>query len=317
VPSVPVRFAPTESIYAATPATDNKGIAEGYLYSSEQAGEQSFVAQLQGSTGIEFKGRTRTRPQIADNGIRDAASFQLRNGFAPGSYITIYGTGLSESTAVFRTPYLPLSLAGVSVSFDVPLAGIRIPGRLAYVSGTQINVQVPWELAGAGSAIMKVTLSNSSSRNARSDNSRLGTFRTQTIEIPIASHSPAFFEYLEVQSGRMLAAALDDQSRVIGSGNPVRSGNVIQFFVNGLGEVTGAQPRSGEVTPAAPLAMTKSTPVVTIGGLSATVSFSGLAPLNVGLYQVNAVVPEGLASGIQPVVLSIGGLNSTTAVVIQ
>ena len=317
VPAVPVRFAPAGSIYAAMPATDDKGIAEGYLYSSDQPGEQSFVAQLEGSAGLEFKGRARTRPQIGEKGVRDAASSQVPNGFAAGSYITIYGSGLSESTAIFRTPYLPLSIAGVSVSFDVPSLGIQVPGRIAYVSDGQINVQLPWELAGAGSAIMKVTLNNSASRNARSDNSRLVTFRTQTIIVPLAPHSPAFFEYLDTSSGRMMAAAIDEQSRVIGSGNPVRSGGVIQFFVNGLGEVTGQQPRSGEITPAAPLSTTKATPVVTIGGLPAAVTFSGLAPLNVGLYQVNAIVPESLISGVQPVVLSIGGLSSATSVAIQ
>jgi uncharacterized protein (TIGR03437 family) len=59
---------------------------------------------------------------------------------------------------VFRTPYLPLSLAGVSVSFDVPSADIHAPGHVSFVSDGQINVQIPWELAGADSAIMKVTL---------------------------------------------------------------------------------------------------------------------------------------------------------------
>ncbi|MGH9628806.1 MAG: S8 family serine peptidase, partial [Bryobacteraceae bacterium] len=53
VPSVQVRFAPAGSIYRATAATDDKGIAEAYLYTSEEIGEQSFLAQLQGAGGIE------------------------------------------------------------------------------------------------------------------------------------------------------------------------------------------------------------------------------------------------------------------------
>ncbi len=36
---------------------------------------------------------------------------------------------------------------------------------------------------------------------------------------------------------------------------------------------------------------------MTIGGQSAAVDFSGLAPFFVGLYQVNARVPEGVAAG--------------------
>jgi uncharacterized protein (TIGR03437 family) len=317
VPAVQVRFSPAASTYAATPATDDKGIAEAYIYSSEQIGEQSFVAQLQGAGGTEFRGRTRPTPQIHDKGVRDAASSLLPAGFAPGSYISIYGTGLSESTAVFRTPYLPLSLAGVSVSFDVPATGLHVPGHVAFVSNNQINVQIPWELTGAPSAIMKVTLSNSSSRSVRTDNERLTTYRAQ-ITLPLASHSPAFFEYRETSSGTTLAAAMDDQYRVIASDNPARTGGVIQFFLNGLGDVIdGTRPGSGELTPSSPLSTTKVQPTVTMGGRPARVDFSGLAPLNIGLYQVNAVVPDGLEPGVQPIELSIGEVTAKSSIVIR
>lgn len=318
VPAVQVRFAPADSIYAATPATDDKGIAEAYLYTSDLAGEQSFFAQLQGAGGIEFNGRIRPQPQIQENGVRDAASLLVPTRFAPGSYISIFGSGLSESKAVFRTRYLPLSLAGVSVSFDVPAAGIHVPGRVAFVSDSQINVQIPWELTGVDSVVMKVTLSNSASRSVRNDNARLGSFSSQTITLPVGPHAPAFFEYLEASTGRKLAAAIDEQYRVITPGNPARSAKVVQLFMNGLGEVVGAtQPRSGEITPPSPLATTKTSPNVNIGGIPARVEFSGLAPLNIGLYQVNVVVPEGLTAGIHSLNLSIGGATATSFIVVQ
>jgi minor extracellular serine protease Vpr len=318
VPAVQVRFAPAGSVYAATPATDEKGIAEAYLYTSGQTGEESFLAQLLGAGGVEFRGRARPQPQIHDNGVRDAASLLVPTRFAPGSYVSIFGAGLSESKAVFRTPYLPLSLAGVSVSFDVPSAGIHAPGHVAFVSDSQINVQIPWELAGTDSAIMKVTLSNSVSLNVRNDNDRLASFRTQTITLPIGTYSPAFFEYRETSSDRTLAAAIDEQYRVVTSTNPARSGTVIQLFMNGLGDVMGgAVPRSGEISPTAPLATTKMNPTVSIGGMPARVAFSGLAPSNVGLYQVNVVVPEGLTYGIQSIELSIGGSTARSSIVVQ
>ena len=54
-------------------------------------------------------------------------------------------------------------------------------------------------------------------------------------------------------------------------------------------------------------------PVVTIGGVAATVTFSGLAPDSTGLYQVNAQVPESAPTGdAVPVVLTIGGGTSNT-----
>jgi uncharacterized protein (TIGR03437 family) len=55
---------------------------------------------------------------------------------------------------------------------------------------------------------------------------------------------------------------------------------------------------------------------VTIGGLSAIVSYSGLAPTLVGLYQVNALVPAAAAPGnAVPVTIAIGGIGSNTVTI--
>ena len=63
--------------------------------------------------------------------------------------------------------------------------------------------------------------------------------------------------------------------------------------------------------PDSPLSYTSATPTVTIGSQPAAVSFSGLTPTLVALYAVNVTVPQNAPSGIQPVVISIGGVNST------
>jgi uncharacterized protein (TIGR03437 family) len=317
VNNMPVRFAPPASVYAATAVTDPLGIAEAYM-NTGASGDQTFSADLLNNAAtVKFDGRVRARPQINNNGVVDAASFLTPKGFAPGSYLTLFGTGLSESYELTHMPFLPLSLAGVSVSFDAPASNIHVPGRLHFVSGGQINVQIPWELAGAGTAVMKVTLSNSSSKNVRADNSSLGTFQSQTFTIPIADYSPAFFEYRDAASGQTLALAEDEQYALISSANPVERGHTIQFFVNGLGPVApGTQPASGEPAPGAePLATTTTTPSVTIGGQPAAVSFSGLAPFLVGVYQVNAMVPETVSPGLQSAVLSIGGATAKSTLV--
>ena len=86
-------------------------------------------------------------------------------------------------------------------------------------------------------------------------------------------------------------------------------GDTLQFYVNGLGPVDNPTP-SGEPAPVSPLSHTVSAPTVTIGGKNASVSFSGLTPTVVGLYAVNVTVPRDAPSGIQQLVISIGGVDS-------
>ena len=130
LPCRPCRFGSLrQDRYTPLPRQRTERVLRKPTYTlQDRPGEESFLAQLLGAGGVEFRGRARPQPQIHENGIRDAASLLVPTRFAPGSYISIFGAGLSESTAVFRTPYLPLSLAGVSVSFDVPSAGIHAPG---------------------------------------------------------------------------------------------------------------------------------------------------------------------------------------------
>ena len=52
---------------------------------------------------------------------------------------------------------------------------------------------------------------------------------------------------------------------------------------------------------------------MTIGGVQAQISYSGLAPGFVGLYQINAVVPSGLTTGNQPVIITVNGTQSSIA----
>lgn len=51
---------------------------------------------------------------------------------------------------------------------------------------------------------------------------------------------------------------------------------------------------------------------MTIGGQPAQVQYSGPAPLQAtGVIQINAVIPDNVASGPQPVVLTIGPTSNT------
>jgi hypothetical protein len=99
-----------------------------------------------GGLTTSFYANVRPAPAINANGVLDAASFQVGKGFAPGSYISIYGKALSDATRDLSTSFLPFSMSAVSVSFQSPDGKQTWPGRLWYVSPTQINLQIPWEL---------------------------------------------------------------------------------------------------------------------------------------------------------------------------
>jgi uncharacterized protein (TIGR03437 family) len=281
---------------AAGERTDSYGVAFAGVQLGPELGEQSFRVEGGGLTYTLF-GRTILRPTIRSGGIVDAASGRTLQGLAPGSYLSIYGSGLSEVFRVFSAPYLPLSLNNVSVSFDAPERRLSVPGRIHFVSEGQINVQIPWELQGLASVQVKVSI---------------GDISSAVFSVPLNEYLPALFEYDDAGSGRRLAAALDEGFRAVSGANPVQRGRVLQLFTSGLGRVSNT-PESGEVSPASPLASTLAAPQVRIGGRQATVLFSGLAPSLVGVYQVNVIVPPDSETGVQPLVLEIAGLSSQTS----
>src|SRR5262249_11388393 len=142
----------------------------------------------------------------------------------------------------------------------------------------QVNVQVPWELEGQTSAQVKVTISSAN-----------GYAYGNVYTLPLAAHAPAFF-------GQALSA---------------KAGQFVELYANGLGAVTN-QPGSGDPAVATPLSKSTSPATVQIGGMDASVSFSGLAPGFAGLYQVNAMIPAKLPPGSYPMTITIGNAMSKT-----
>ncbi|MFN7922504.1 MAG: S8 family serine peptidase [Bryobacteraceae bacterium] len=280
------------SIDVGSATTDVLGIAEGRVILGSQIGFQEFSAEGGGKT-IYFGGNARIRPTISSGGVLNAASNQLGRGIAPGSYMAIFGRGLSDALKVASTSALPLALAGVSISFDVPERKLSLPGRLLFVSDGQLNVQVPWELQGINRAQMKVSIGDTSS---------------DLFDVPLNDYAPAVFEVPD-PSGRVIVAALDENFQLVTTQNPLRAGRTGQLYANGLGPVTNTPP-TGEPTPADPLPYSRSVPTVTVGGRPAEVLFSGLSPFSVGLYQINIRLAPDTPTGIQPVVVTVEGVAS-------
>lgn len=274
----PVTFSVTKGggkITLADAQTDVFGSAGADVNFGPNPGDQIYTATA-GSLSIQFGGFARNYPAISNGGVVNAATNQAGGGLAAGSYISIYGSDLADATATYSTVTLPVSLANVAVSFDG--GGLSLPGHIHFVSPGQINVQIPWEFQGQASVQMKVTVRD-----------YLSSF---LYTVPLATYSPGVF------------GVVDSSTGAIGS---TKRGNTILIFMNGMGPVSNT-PASGDVALAQPLSGTGVSPTVTIGGSTAQVIFSGLAPGFVGLYQVNATLPSNAPTGSQPLAVTIGGV---------
>jgi uncharacterized protein (TIGR03437 family) len=175
-------------------------------------------------------------------------------------------------------------LSNVEVTFD------GVPAPLLYVSSDQVNAIVPQEIAGR--ATTKIVVQN----NGQS---------SMSLQLSVVSTNPAIFSLS--QGGNGQGAILNQDSSVNGASNPATAGSAISIFATGEGQLK-PQPPTGTVTSSTPPFPVPIEAVsVTIGGQTAQVLYAGEAPsLVMGVLQVNAVIPSSLASGPQPIVLTVG-----------
>jgi uncharacterized protein (TIGR03437 family) len=272
--------------------TDSNGVAVATVILGPTAGNQEFSATVAGLT-VDFTGNARIAPSISAGGIVDGAAFTPGRAVAPGSIISIFGANLADSSGSATQFPLPLGINNVAFSFDIPAAGISLPARFHYVSATQINLQVPWELANYSSATVKTIVNYTYSPE---------------YTLNLATYAPGFFAYQS--NGQSFASALDLSYTPITASHPVSRGTTVALYLNGLGPVNNPPPDGSPATDAS--STTVATPSITIGGQPATVTFSGLAPGFADLYQVNATVPANIGAGAQPVTCTVGGVSCQT-----
>lgn len=108
---------------------------------------------------------------------------QAASVLAPGTRVTVFGMDLADTPpggcAADTTQPLPIVLCGVEVYFD----GIRSP--MSYVSATQINMQIPWEVSD----------SNSTSFFVRTVHQDGTVTATTAVGVPITEANPGIFAF--------------------------------------------------------------------------------------------------------------------------
>lgn len=153
-------------------ALANPGFSE-LILSAKKAGQDgnAITYSTTLSSGAQI---TATTSGANLNGGQNAAEV------APGTLVTINGTNLSDSTlpgAPDSNGFYPQSLGGVTVYFD----GIKAP--LLYVSPTQINTQIPFEVVDASSISSYVVTQHGDG----------SVTNTAAVAIPIVLQNPGIF----------------------------------------------------------------------------------------------------------------------------
>jgi uncharacterized protein (TIGR03437 family) len=232
--------------------------------------------------------------------VLNAASYpvtqngQSQNNVTPGSLAAIFGSQLADQPQSATAPF-PLTLDHVTVT----LGGQSL--LLYYVSPGQVNALIPWELNASSNQLSVV---------------RDGT-QSNPLAVTVVNAQPAIFTTNQKGSGQG-AILIANTATIAGSGGqPVPRGGYIEIFCTGLGAVSHTPAEGAPAPSKPPYATTLLEPTVSLGGVNAPVSFSGLAPGFVGLYQVNALVPDDAPTGSAvPIVITIGNIQSPAGVTI-
>jgi uncharacterized protein (TIGR03437 family) len=259
-------------------------------------GKPDFVAGT--DPGVAVLINTSNAPALfvpSVSGVANGASFQSSQPVTGGALVSVFGSRLATSSEPASGIPLGDTLGGISVT----LGGF--PAPLSYVSATQINLQVPWEVSGSDAA-MVVTLNGTA---------------LPPLHVSLASASPGIFT---TQSGTGQAIAINSDGSLAGpegsipgvAVHPANPGDSLVILATGLGAVTPTVTDGANSLDT--LRRTVNTPVVLIGGLTAEVQFSGLSPQFVGVNQINVTVPQ-VAAGVVPLQIMDGTTTSDSVTI--
>jgi uncharacterized protein (TIGR03437 family) len=239
-------------------------------------------------------------PNVSPGGILNSANYAGAP-LAAGSLVSVFGTELAPSVIAATAVPLPTTLGPVSVTIG------GIPAALHFVSPTQINVQIPWNVTGP-TANMVVTTNGIASPPS-------------PVALGIAN--PGIYSVNGSGTGQALVLINSDFAiaaptgsiqgfatrPAIGTDANVNNRDILVIYASGIGPVdstllNGANSIDKLRNATTPLE-------VRIGGVVAPLLFSGLSPQFVGVYQINVRMPAVAAGNAVPIQIVQNGVTST------
>jgi uncharacterized protein (TIGR03437 family) len=244
------------------------------------SGVDASGAQWSTTLTVPFEG---PQTQMTIGGISNAASGQ--QAYAPGMILSVYGAGMGDFAQAASATPLPAMMAGFEASVvnasNSP-AGVEAP--LYYVSPTQVNLQIPYNIA-PGPATLSLG----------------GPWGGANYNFTVSAAAPGIF-------------MLPDGS--VNPSSTAHAGDIVVMFITGDGMpspsvVTGWTP-SGSGTP-----MPQQPVSITVGGIAVAQPFAfiGIPSWSVGVTQINFTIPANVPVGPQPVVVTVGSASSFPATV--
>ncbi len=216
---------------------------------------------------------TSTAVSYTAAGIVNSAS-NAPDALAPNTIATVYGTGLSYTTAAAfgvmpASGMLPTQLAGVQVYVNSTF----VP--LYYVSPTQINFLVPTELRPGETDFF--TMHDS--------------LKGPHVRVTVHDAAPGLFPW-----GPGMIASTHADGSVITKDHPAHPGETIVVYGTGLGR-TRPELQTGLIEMVAAQILLLSEIKVMVAGTALdnrSIQYAGITPGIPGLYQVNLVLPKQL-----------------------
>jgi uncharacterized protein (TIGR03437 family) len=238
-------------------------------------------------------GSSGAKPAISPGGVVTASQYGAFSTIAPGAWIEIYGSNLANTTTDWSNSFqginAPITLGGTTVT----VGGLN--AFVEYVSPGQVNVQAPFAL-NPGSQTMVVSTAAGQSAN---------------YSVNVANTAPGLLAQYTVGGKQYVSAFHKNGTLVMPAGavagvtsSPAVAGETITLYGVGFGQVNPS-PNDGQQVQNANNSLTTALTIF-FGPSQATITYDGLIPPYLGLYQFNVTVPNVTSNNLVPLTFILG-----------
>jgi uncharacterized protein (TIGR03437 family) len=223
-------------------------------------------------------------PILSANGTLANANPVPGAPLAPGSIAQVTGSFLTASNLDAPGTPLPTSLNGTSVLIGAEEAPVF------FVSPDNVRIQIPTDLE-TGREHSVIVVAN-------------GAY-TIPDTITLAPAQPG----IETNADNVVVG--QDGSSILSATLPAHAGDAITIFAEGMGATAGFVQSGTVASGPDPVQIP---PSVTINGEAAQITYAGLAPGFIGLYQIDLQIPANAPAGALGIVVMQNGVASNSAI---